>query len=102
MLGRAVIENPWLLRQADTVVFGAEGTDLAEDRVALVERLRAYSARRLAEGERLGAMVRHVLPLFNGMPGARAWRRLLSERAFGGGAGPEVLDQALAAMQAAA
>lgn len=102
MLGRAVIEDPWLLRQADARVFGEEGPGLVDSREALVARLRAYAQDRLAEGERLGPVIRHVLPLFNGQPGARAWRRLLSERAFHGEAPVEVLDQALAARDAAA
>jgi tRNA-dihydrouridine synthase A len=54
-----------------------------------------YVEARLAEGVPLHAMTRHVLGLFNGRPGARAWRRHLSTQAVRPGAGIEVLRAAL-------
>jgi tRNA-dihydrouridine synthase A len=67
-----------------------------------VESYRPYLSRRLAEGVPLAAMTRHMLGLFHGRPGARAWRRLLTVEAIRKGAGLEVIDQALAALEIAA
>jgi tRNA-dihydrouridine synthase A len=55
-------------------------------------------AEQLARGTGLHAMTRHMLGLFNGQPGARAWRRVLSERAPKPGAGLDVLDAAIEAI----
>ena len=67
---------------------------IASDQVAdLLEALMG-----LAAGTGLHAMTRHMLGLFNGQPGARRWRRTLSEKAVRKGAGLEVLDEALSAV----
>ncbi|MGB5870673.1 MAG: tRNA dihydrouridine(20/20a) synthase DusA, partial [Albidovulum sp.] len=58
--------------------------------------MRPYIARHLEQGGRLHQITRHMLGLFHGRPGARGWRRILSERANHDGAGQEVLDAALA------
>jgi tRNA-dihydrouridine synthase A len=55
-----------------------------------------YVERQRAAGHRLHAVTRHMLGLFSGRPGARAWRRHLSENAIGDRAGPEVIEAALA------
>ncbi len=102
MIGRAVIDDPWVLREADARFFGGEGSDLARDRVDLVERLLPQVQAMRERGERLGLLARHLSGLFTGLPGARAWRRHLSERAFLAGAGPEVLLDALDAMRSRA
>jgi len=72
------------------------------DRQAVVSAMLAYIEKELARGERLGRITRHMLGLFAGQPGARAWRRSISENAFRDGAGPEVLIDALDKMPAAA
>lgn len=95
MLGRAAYQTPWLLAQADSRVFGA-ADDPALTRRNAVERYLPYVERRLAEGAPLNAMTRHMLGLFTGVPGARAWRRYLSENACREGAGVETIRQALA------
>jgi tRNA-dihydrouridine synthase A len=64
--------------------------------------MRPYIARHLEAGGRLHQVTRHMLGLFHGCPGARHWRRILSERANATGAGPEVIDAALAPMRALA
>jgi tRNA-dihydrouridine synthase A len=61
-----------------------------------------YIERELEQGERLGRITRHMVGLFAGMPGARAWRRYISENAYGDGAGTEVLLEALDAVPVAA
>jgi tRNA-dihydrouridine synthase A len=55
-------------------------------------------AARLDENVRLSSMTRHMLGVFNGLPGARLWRRVLSEKGPKPGAGLEVLDEALEAV----
>ena len=72
------------------------------DRNSVVADMLPYIEKELARGERLGRITRHMLGLFAGQPGARAWRRYLSENAFRDGAGPEVLIDALDKMPAAA
>jgi tRNA-dihydrouridine synthase A len=93
MLGRAAYENPYLLAQADTRWFGV--TREIPSRAALVEAFKPYVAAELARGQRLHSMTRHILGLFQGVRGGRAWRRYLSENACKPGAGLEALDGAL-------
>jgi tRNA-dihydrouridine synthase A len=94
MLGRAAYYQPWLLTEVDPALFGTEAplTLPAE----AVERMLPYIERELAAGTPLAAITRHLLPLFQAVPGARAWRRTLSELAPRPGAGVEVLRAALA------
>ncbi|WP_112072822.1 tRNA dihydrouridine(20/20a) synthase DusA [Hyphomonas sp. GM-8P] len=96
MLGRAAYQTPALLGEVDAVLFG-EG-EVCSPFEAL-EAYRPYMAARLEEGVGLHGMTRHMLGLFNGRPGARLWRRTLSERAPRPGAGLEVLDAALEAVR---
>jgi tRNA-dihydrouridine synthase A len=95
MLGRAAYHNPGLLGEVDPRIFGSgEATGPAE----AVARYRDYIARELARGTHLAAMTRHMLGLFHGRPGARAWRRILTVEGVKPGAGREVVDRALAAV----
>ena len=94
MIGRAAYHSPSdILLGADEAIFGAEGRKTAEE---VVGEMRPYIARHLAEGGKLAQVTRHMLGLFAGRPGARGWRRVLSEGAHQEGAGLEVLDAALA------
>jgi tRNA-dihydrouridine synthase A len=93
MLGRAAYENPYLLAQADARWFGV--TREIPSRADLVEAFKPYVAAELARGLKLHSMTRHILGLFQGVRGGRAWRRYLSENAGRPGAGLEVLDGAL-------
>jgi tRNA-dihydrouridine synthase A len=92
MMGRAAYQNPALLAEVDARFFGAPARDLD----AAVEEYCEYVARQLARGVRLHGLVKPMLGLFNGRPGARLFRRHLSERACREGAGMDVLDDALA------
>ena len=96
MLGRAAYQTPGLLGHVDSVLFGEGAPIAAADAVRAHE---PYIAARLAEGTSLHAMTRHMLGLFAGQPGARQWRRILSENAVKKGAGLEVLHAALAAVE---
>jgi len=95
MIGRAAYETPWILAEADRAVFGDAGTSMP-DRAAVAQAMAAYAAEVVARGVPVQAITRHILPLFHGVPGARAWRRHLSEHAHRPGAGPEVILDALA------
>jgi tRNA-dihydrouridine synthase A len=92
MLGRAAYQSPAMLLDVDDRFFGAPPCDLG----AALENWCAYVERKLREGVRLNSMTRHMLGLFNGRPGARAFRRHLSEHATRDDAGIIVLRDALA------
>jgi tRNA-dihydrouridine synthase A len=94
MLGRAAYHDPALLGCVDSRLLGAATADVTPFEAA--ERHRPYLAAELARGTRLAAMTRHMLGLFQGRPGARAWRRELTVGGIAPGAGLEVLDRALA------
>ncbi|WP_395672913.1 tRNA dihydrouridine(20/20a) synthase DusA [Phenylobacterium sp.] len=98
MLGRAAYHTPDLLGEVDARIFGdARRVDAFE----AVELYRPYVAAQLAKGTHLAAMTRHMLGLFSGVPGARAWRRILTVEGVKAGAGLEVIDKALAAVSGA-
>jgi tRNA-dihydrouridine synthase A len=94
MLGRAAYQNPAILADVDTRFFNDAPRGLDQ----VVEKYCVYVARKLAQGVRLNAMTKHMLGLFNGRPGARAFRRHLSENATRDGADIAVLRDALALM----
>ena len=96
MLGRAAYQTPALLGGVDQALFDRDASILSP--FGAVADFRPYVEARLAEGVRLSSMTRHILGLFNGMPGARLWRRVLSEKGPKPGAGIEVLDEALDAV----
>lgn len=93
MLGREVYENPYLLAEVDQRFYAATHPLLS--RGEIVEALLPYIAAQVALGTPLHCMTRHILGLFHGVPGARAWRRSLSEQAHRCGAGVEVVERAL-------
>ena len=93
MLGRAAYQNPYLLAEADSRLF--DDPTPPPSRHQVVERLLPYVEAQRAQGVHLSAISRHILGLFQGLPGARAWRRHISENAHRPGAGPEVIRQAL-------
>lgn len=99
MLGRAAYHEAALLGEVDRRVFGMDVEDV--DSFTAVERYRPYVARELAAGTHLAAMSRHMLGLFHGLPGARAWRRILTVEGVKPGADLEVIDRALDAVRAA-
>ena len=93
MLGRAAYDEPALLAEVDRRFYGARAdTDL----LAALDSMRAYVERELSKGERLVSLVKPMLGLFSGRPGARAWRRVLSVGAAKRGAGAELIFEALA------
>ena len=96
MVGRAAYHDP------ASVLIGADtlwGEDFAPSPAEVLETLRPYIAAHLAAGGRLHQITRHMLGLFTGKPGARGWRRVLSEGANKPEAGLALLDAALAEVQ---
>ncbi|WP_444912163.1 tRNA dihydrouridine(20/20a) synthase DusA [Microbulbifer sp. PAAF003] len=99
MLGRAAYQTPTILAQVDSQLFGGE---TGPDAIQVVEQMLPYIEQEMQRGQRLNHITRHMLGLFQGLPGARRFRRHLSEYAHKPGAGPEVLEQALAQVTQAA
>ena len=93
MIGREAYQNPGMLVEIDRQLFGA--TTPSVDCVAAVEAMYPYIEKELAQGTYLGHITRHMLGLFQGIPGSRQWRRHLSENAHKAGADLTVLEQAL-------
>jgi tRNA-dihydrouridine synthase A len=94
MIGREAYHNPYFLAEIERELHGVE----PPPREAVMAAFLDYVEARLAEGVRLPAMTRHVLGLYLGRPGARSWRRQLSEGACAPGAGPEVIRAAMQAV----
>lgn len=92
MIGRQAYHDP------ASVLIGADalwGDDHAPEAIDVALQMYPYIEAHLAQGGRLHQITRHMLGLFTGRPGARGWRRVLSERASRDGAGLEVVDAAL-------
>lgn len=96
MVGREAYHNPWLMAEWDAAFYGDDSTAVSRQQV--VDAMLPYIRARLAEGHKLRNIARHILGLFQGMPGARQWRRMLSDAKLLDGADEGLLLQALAAM----
>jgi len=97
MLGRAAYQTPYILADVDRILFSQEGAPVS--RRAVVEAYLEHMEREVAAGTPLHAMTRHILGLYHGRPGARSWRRHLSENACRPGATPDIVRQALALVE---
>ncbi len=96
MIGRAAYHDPALLGEADRRIFGVGADIVIED--AVIAML-PYIEQQLTKGARLHQITRHMLGAFAGRPGARKWRRILSEEAPSAGAGPDIVLKALNAVR---
>lgn len=94
MLGRAAYHNASLLAEVDARIFGDAScpVDWSEIRDTMMD----YAARHIASGGRLAHVTRHMVGLFQGIPGARRYRQILSTEATKQDAGPEVIARAFA------
>ena len=92
MIGRHAYHEPWALHDVDELFFDAAPS--ARSRYDAVGAMHAYAARETARGVPLRAITRHMLGLFQGMPGARTWRRMLSDSARLGHNHPDLLLEA--------
>lgn len=95
MLGRKAADDPFFLAEVQARFLGGP---CAPERAAVVRRMYEYARREAGAGVRLHHVTRPMLGLYHGLPGARAWRRFLSERACRGDATPELLLQSMAAL----
>ncbi|KFB10126.1 tRNA dihydrouridine(20/20a) synthase DusA [Nitratireductor basaltis] len=94
MLGRVAYQNPDILTKMDRLVYGSSEPE--PDPFAVINAMVAYASDHIARGGRLSHVTRHMIGLFHGRPGARAYRQTLSGEATRPGAGPEVLLRAAA------
>ncbi|WP_349025914.1 tRNA dihydrouridine(20/20a) synthase DusA [Methyloglobulus sp.] len=94
MVGREAYQNPYLLADVDNRIFNTSVRSKSRHEIMVL--LMPYIEEQLAQGVRLNSITRHVLGLFHGQPGARWWRRHLSENATGANAGINVVRDALA------
>lgn len=96
MIGREAYSNPYLLAEVDQQIYGVNAPVVTRSDV--MQNFMLYCTEELAKGTRLNHLTRHVLGLYQGLPGARHFRRIISEQAHKPGAGIEVLERALAAL----
>lgn len=94
MVGREAYQSPYLLAEVDQQIFGMDKP--IKKRSQVVQEMYPYIESQLEKGAYLGHITRHMLGLFQSMPGARQWRRHISENAHKPGAGIEVVEAALA------
>ena len=97
MLGRAAYHDPYLLAQADWRAFGDEAP--ARSRSAVLRMLMPYAAAQMARGVHLRAIARHALGLYHGQSGGRRFRQILSDAAKLRDGGPDLFEEALAAVE---
>lgn len=93
MFGRAAYHNSYVLADVDRRFFGVTADPLS--RAQIVEALIQFVEEEMGQGIRFNQIARHVLGLFQGVPGARAWRRHISENATKPGAGAHILGEAI-------
>jgi tRNA-dihydrouridine synthase A len=93
MLGREAYQNPWMLSEVDSRLYGSE-CNPASSRDDVIMALLPYIEKELAAGNQLNHITRHILGLYQGVPGARKFRRHLSENAYKKDATADVLVRA--------
>jgi tRNA-dihydrouridine synthase A len=91
MLGRAAYHTPWILAELQSALFGTRGVQSRDEAVEMMSR---YVARETAAGVPVKNISRHLLGLFQGLPGAKRWRRYISENAHLDAANSCLLAQA--------
>ncbi len=94
MVGREAYQNPYILAEVDQQIFGLDKP--VKKRTQVVQEMFPYIEEQLSKGVYLGHITRHMLGIFQNMPGARQWRRHISENAHKPGSGIEVVEAALA------
>ena len=93
MVGREAYHNPWLLAQVDSQLYAAP--DSFNQRKAVIDAFIPYVEQQLSQGGTLAPMSKPILGLFQGIAGARYWRRYISENAFKPNADAKILLQAM-------
>jgi tRNA-dihydrouridine synthase A len=100
MIGRAAYDNPYLFATVDSEIYGEADSPLTRHEIA--EAMCSYIDRWVAKNLKLNKITRHMLQLFAGQPGSRAWRRHLTEKSCLPGTSSEVVREALAKMSQSA
>jgi tRNA-dihydrouridine synthase A len=98
MLGRAAYQNPWVLRECELALTGSA---CMPDRDSTVREMTRYAHAQLAQGVPLKHISRHMLGLYQALPGARYWRRHISEHAHLDDIGERLFIEAMAQMRSA-
>ncbi|WP_448549554.1 tRNA dihydrouridine(20/20a) synthase DusA [Thalassotalea fusca] len=98
MIGREIYQNPYMLAEADQRIWGQDKVTLTREEI--IEAMCPYIDQVVASGGRVWHVVRHMLGLCNGLPGAKQFRRYLSENAGREGASSDVLREAFAKVNA--
>lgn len=98
MVGRAAYQNPYLLSEVDRAIYGSEGEI---NRQTVMDAMLEYVEREIAQGAKLNYITRHILGLYNGLPGAKQFRRHLSENAYKVEANADTLRTAASLVKAA-
>lgn len=93
MLGRAAYQTPWMLADVDAVIYSDAGRS-RPDRWQVAQAMAVYADQQAGHGVPVKSITRHMMGLFNGLPGAKAWRRHLSTQAHLDGASGDVILQA--------
>ncbi len=99
MLGRAAYHTPWILAECEQQLFAGQPIKARQE---IIESMSLYLEKQVMQGVAVKHISRHLLGLFQGLPGAKAWRRYLSENAFRDDKNTQLLRQASAAMNYAA
>lgn len=92
MIGREAYQNPWILAEADRLLFGDDHP--IPSRHQIIEQLMPFAEEQHAKGAPVNRISRHILGIFQGQPRARSWRRHISENAHRAGATPDVIAEA--------
>lgn len=95
MIGRAAYENPWMLKEADSLIYNTQDP-IWKNRKELLTAYLPYVEQELSQGCPLTIITRHLSSLFNGIPGSRKYRQMLSEQAPKAKDGVELLQKAMA------
>ena len=97
MIGREAYQNPFLLVDIDEMFY--QDPHPKPKREEIVSEMLPYIERHLEGGGKLSQVTRHILGLYQSVPGAKYWRRIISQQAHINGAGIEVIESALAAVE---
>ncbi len=97
MLGRAIYHNPWLLADVDRRFYHKPNP--LQSPLEVIDLLIPYIEDQVQQGAALKHITRHILGLFQGVAGAKSWRRQLSEKAYLESSGAELLKQAAAGIK---
>ena len=95
MFGRAAYQNPWMLSEVDSAIYGAPS--YAQSREDIVLKLISYAKQQQAMDRSTKALIRHIMGLYMGQPGVRLWRRTLSEGLSAGLKPSEIIENAATA-----